>query len=91
MLSFSHRCPESSAEARHYLSSMATLETLRLYGHTNPALEGVHLAAALGKLSALRTLVMPRYYQLSEEVVGQVAQLTTLLELDLSTFPPRYN
>lgn len=87
-LSFICRCQVSSAEVRQYLSTITTLETLRCYLCHISDPEDVPLTPALGKLSSLRTLVMPCQYPITKEFLGQVAQLSTLQDLDLSaTYP----
>ena len=79
----------SSAEVRHYVSSLSTLETLQLHCTSLPPPGGIELAAALGMSSILNTLVMPSDVPSTKEVLHQVAQLSTLQKLDLSTDPVR--
>ena len=64
---------------------MTTLETLRSSLSHVAESGDVPLTAALGRLSSLRTLVMPCQYPITKEAVGQVAQLSTLQDLDLSS------
>lgn len=88
-LPFHCRCRVSSAEVRHYVSSLSTLETLQLHCTSLPPPGGIELAAALGMSSILNTLVMPSDVPSTKEVLHQVAQLSTLQKLDLSTDPVR--
>ena len=74
----------SNAEVRHYVSSMTALETLHFSDDVN-TLHDKDLAAALENLSTLRTLVMPSSHPIRKFMMGQVAQLSTLQALDLST------
>ena len=77
------RCHVSTTEVRRHVSSMSTLETLQF--HFTDLSSDCCLEAMLGNLSNLRTLKTPESEAVTAELVSQVAQLTALQDLDLSS------
>ena len=73
----------STTEVRRHVSSTSTLETLQF--HFTDLSSDCCLAAMLGNLSHLRTLKTPESEAVTAELVSQVAQLTALQDLDLSS------
>ena len=73
----------STTEVRRHISSIRTLETLQF--HFTDLSSDCCLAAMLENLSSLRTLKTPESEAVTAELVRQVAQLTALQDLDLSS------
>ncbi len=73
----------STTEVRRHVSSMSLLKTLQF--HFTDLSSDCCLAAMLGNLSNLRTLKTPKSEAVTAELVSQVAQLTALQDLDLSS------